>query len=229
MSLSDQDYRITEYLGQYISDHKKNFVEKVLSKRTRYLTIVLEDIYQSQNASAVVRTCECMGLQDIHIIENSTRYEVNRYVLKGSYKWVNIIRHKKPSSNNTELCFQRLRELGYTIYATDPSAANQSIHEIDLCQSKAAIVFGNELNGLSDYALDNADHRVRIPMYGFTESLNISASVAVSLSTLIPRLRSMPGIYELRSAEKDELRLSWYRKMVKKSTIIEKQFLKTIA
>lgn len=229
MLRSEQDYRITEYLSRYISDHKKHFVEKVLSERTRYLTIVLEDIYQSQNASAVVRTCECMGLQDIHIIENSTQYEVNRYVLKGSYKWVNLIRYKKARSNNTELCYQRLRESGYTIYATDPSGTNQSIQDIDISQSKAAIVFGNELNGLSDFAMQNADFRVRIPMYGFTESLNISASVAVCLSTLTPRLRSMPGLYELNQEEKDELRLSWYRKMVKKSSLIEKQFLKTIA
>ena len=229
MSLSEKDYRITEYLSQYISDHKKQFVEMVLSERTRYLTVVLEDIYQSQNASAVVRTCECMGLQDIHIIENSTQYEVNRYVLKGSYKWVNLIRYKKARLNNTELCYQRLRELGYTIYATDPSGANQSIHDVDLSRSKAALVFGNELNGLSDYALQNADFRVRIPMYGFTESLNISASVAVCLSALVPRLRSMPGLYELNREEKEELRLTWYRKMVKKSFLIEKQFLKTIA
>jgi tRNA (guanosine-2'-O-)-methyltransferase len=226
MALTTQELRLVEHLAQYISEHKKEVAEVVLNARTRHVTIVLENIYQAQNASATVRTGECMGLQDIHIIENTSKYEVNKYVLRGSYKWVNLIRYKDKQRNNTEVCFERLRAAGYRIYATDPSAA-MSIDEIPLTESKIALAFGNELNGLSDYALAHADEKVRIPMYGFTESLNISASVAVCLATLMPRLRGGEIDFGLTGDEKDVLRLEWYRKMVRGADIIEKQFSRT--
>jgi tRNA (guanosine-2'-O-)-methyltransferase len=225
MPLSPIEYRLTEHFAKYISEHKKEFVERVLRDRTRFITVVLEDIYQSQNASAAVRTCECFGVQDIHIIENTAKYEVNRGVLKGSYKWESLIRHRSPERNNTEMCYHQLRTNGYTIYATDPGAENIAIGEIDVYSGKAALVFGNEHLGLSAYALEQADHKVRIPMHGFTESLNISVSVAVCLATTMPRLRTNWDHCKLTPDEMDELRLTWYRKIVKRSDIIEKQFL----
>lgn len=227
MPLSRQEQLLLEHFAQYISGHKKSVLEKVLNERTRQVTVVLEDIFQSQNASAAVRTCECMGIQDIHIIENTTRYEVNKYVLKGSYKWENLIRYKRKGINNTEACFAALKERGYTLYATDPAEDNMSVYDVDPCSGKVAFIFGNELEGLSPYALANADHRVRIPMYGFTESLNISASVAICLSSAIAKLKMGQEKFGLSVEEKDQLRLAWYRKMVKRSEIIEKEFLRT--
>ena len=226
MPLTDKEYKLTHHLSQYISVQKKEKTEEVLDGRTRYLTVVLEDIYQSHNASAVVRTCECMGIQDIHIIEDQNPYEVNRDVVKGSFKWENLIRYKASNTNNTESCFNTLRRNGYTICATDPSVDNMSIDEIDVSQSKIALVFGNELHGLSEYALKHADRLVKIPMVGFTESFNISVSVAVCLTKLIPKLDTTDNQYSLSKNEKDELRLSWYRRMVKRSEIIEKEFLR---
>lgn len=227
MPLSRQEQLLLEHFAQYISEHKKEFAEKVLTERTKQVTVVLEDIYQSQNASAALRTCECMGLQDIHIIENTTKYEVNKYVLKGSYKWLSLHRYKQKNKNNTEVCFRQLKDNGYTLYATDPGAESISVYDIDPCASKAAFIFGNELEGLSEYALTHADHRIKIPMYGFTESLNISASVAICLSAAISKLKSAQENYGLSVEEKDQLRLAWYRKMVKRSEIIEKEFLRT--
>ncbi|MBX2962882.1 MAG: RNA methyltransferase [Cyclobacteriaceae bacterium] len=217
---------LLEHFAQYISEHKKQLVEKILNERTRQITVVLEDIYQSQNASAAVRTCECMGIQDVHIIENSTTYEVNKYVLKGSYKWENLIRYKQSAVNNTEVCFKQLKDQGYTLYATDPKDENMSVYEIDPCANKVAFIFGNELEGLSAYALTHADHRVKIPMYGFTESLNISASVAICLSSALVKLKQSENQYSLSAEEKEHLRLLWYRKMVKRPDILEKEFLR---
>ncbi|MBX2966459.1 MAG: RNA methyltransferase [Cyclobacteriaceae bacterium] len=227
MPLTNQEQLLLEHFAQYISDHKKQFTEKVLAARTRQVTVVLEDIYQSQNASAALRTCECMGIQDIHIIENTTKYEVNKYVLKGSYKWLSLNRYKQKRINNTEACFRKLKENGYTLYATAPGDDNMSVYDVDPCTTKAAFIFGNELNGLSAYALAHADHRIKIPMYGFTESLNISASVAICLSAAIERLKHEQEKFGLSVEEKDRLRLDWYRKMVKRSEIIEKEFLRT--
>jgi tRNA (guanosine-2'-O-)-methyltransferase len=228
MEEKDKSKLLSEYYSRFVSEHKKAFVERVLDQRTRHITMVLEDIYQSQNASAVIRTCECMGIQDVHIIENDSKYTVNRRVLKGSYKWVDLIRHKGKTRNNTQACFDQLRARGYKIMATDPSPEGISIHDVSV-DDKIAIVMGNELHGTSSYAIENADMKVRIPMYGFTESLNISVSAAICLNSLVPALRSSEVNWQLTQTEKDEIRLGWLRKMVRNAEIVEREFLKSIA
>ena len=227
MNEKDKNKLLCKYFSRFVSDHKKEFVEKVLDQRTRHITMVLEDIYQSQNASAVIRTCECMGIQDVHIIENDSKYTVNRRVLKGSYKWVDLIRHRGKSRNNTEACFEHLRADGYRIAATDPSPEGISIHELSV-DEKIAIVMGNELHGTSSYALDHADMKINIPMYGFTESLNISVSAAICLNSLVPGLHNSEVNWHLSEEEKDDVRLRWLRKMVRNAEIMEKEFMKSI-
>jgi tRNA (guanosine-2'-O-)-methyltransferase len=227
MALTPQERLLIQHFAQYVSDHKKSFIQKVLSQRTRHVTVVLEDIYQSQNSSAVIRTCECMGVQDIHIVENTSSYQVNTRVLKGSNRWVNLNRYRSGNTNNTEACFKQLREQGYSIYAADPSENGISIHDIDVT-NKTAILFGNELRGVSDYSLQHCDQRVRIPMYGFTESMNISVSVAICLSTLIAKLHNSFEEFGLSEDEKETLVLNWYRKVVRKSDVIEREFLRSI-
>ncbi|MDZ7647981.1 MAG: RNA methyltransferase [Cytophagales bacterium] len=185
----------------------------------------MEEIYQSQNASAVIRTCECMGIQDIHFIENEVKYEVNKRVLKGSNKWIDIIKYK--NKNDAATCFQHLKSQGYKILVTDPSPDGVSIHDVPI-DNKIALVMGNELNGTSEFALSEADMKVHIPMYGFTESLNISVSAAVCLNTLIPKLHKSEVNWQLSMEEKDEIRLRWVRKMMKRPEIMEREFLKTI-
>ncbi len=222
--MTSEEKRISDHFSQFITDHKKVFIEKVLSQRTRHITLVLEDIYQSQNASAVVRTCECLGLQDIHIIEDESHYAVNKKVLKGANKWINLHRYKMKGSNNTEICFRQLRALGYLILVTDPSPDGMSITDIPI-DKKLAVVMGSEVHGASDFALANADQKVFIPMHGFTESLNISVSAAICLSTLLSKLRKLNSSWQLTYQEKEVLRLQWYRKVVRRSDLIEKEFL----
>ncbi len=226
--LSPAEQKLITHFSQYISDHKKEGVEKILSQRTRHVSVVLEDIFQSQNASAVVRTCECMGLQDVHIVENISKYHLNTRVLKGADKWMDMVRHREKNINNTETCFKALREKGYKILVTDPSADGSSIHDIDVENNKVALVFGNELRGTSQYAIEHGDQKIKIPMYGFTESLNISVSVAICLNVIINRLRASGSKFGLSDEEKEDIKLVWYRKIVKRSDIIEREFLRTI-
>lgn len=226
--MTHQEHKVLEHLSQFVSDHKKQFVEKVLNERTRHVTIILEDIYQSQNASAVIRTAECMGLQDIHIVENTAKYQLNIRVLKGSYKWMNLERYRTREVNNTKTCFERLKGEGYKILVADPAEDGVSIQDVPIDQGKIALLFGNELRGVSTYAQEHADQRIRIPMYGFTESLNISVSVAICMNTLITKLHAADNNFGLSEDEKDILRLNWFRKMVKKSDIIEREFVRSI-
>jgi tRNA (guanosine-2'-O-)-methyltransferase len=226
--MTDTDRKLLEHLSQFVSDHKKETIDHVLANRTRHVTVVLEDIFQSQNASAVVRTCECMGVQDIHMIESKAKYDVNVRVLKGSNKWMDIVRYRNKNEDNIANCFKGLKEKGYRLLVADPSAEGTSIHDIDVAEQKLALVFGNELRGLSTFAWDHADEKIRIPMFGFTESLNISVSVAISLSVLINKLRESGKDFGLSSEEKENLRLAWYRKIVRRSDTLEREFLRTI-
>jgi tRNA (guanosine-2'-O-)-methyltransferase len=184
----------------------------------------MEDIFQSQNASAVVRTCECFGVQDIHIIQNAAKYSVNPRVLKGSHKWLNLKHYRKKQVNNAEACFDTLRQAGYQIVVTAPTPDCLPIDELPIGQ-KIAIVMGNELHGSSDWAMEHADLKVKIPMVGFTESLNISVSAAICLHTVLPKVRASDTDWRLTQPEKDEIRLNWYRAVVRRSALIEKEFL----
>lgn len=223
----EKNQLLVEYFSRYVTDHKKEFIEKVLRQRTKYVTLVLEDIFQSQNASAVVRTCECMGLQEIHIIEDESKYEVNKRVLKGANKWIDLKRYKLKGFNNAEICFRTLKKEGYKILVTDPDPDGKPIQEIDLNQ-KVAFVMGNELKGISTFALEQADEKVHIPMYGFTESLNISVSAAICLSTTISKLHASEINWQLTEEEKAIIRLNWLRKIVRRSDLLEKEFLRSI-
>lgn len=226
--MTEKEKLLLEHLARFVSEHKKDFIEKVLSVRTRHVTIVMEDIYQSQNASAVIRTAECMGLQDVHIVEQQSKYDINPRVLKGSNKWMTLHRYRDRRINNTEKCFEALHEQGYRILVTDPDPDGTPIDDVEVGEQKLALVYGNELRGVSDYAKQHADMRITIPMFGFTESLNISVSVAICLKTMISRLHQYEGNWKLTEDERERLRLDWYRKIVRRSELIEREFLRTI-
>ncbi len=215
---------LTNFLGRYLSDNRRLLIEKVLNDRTRHVTVVLEDIYQSQNGSAVIRTCECMGLQDVHVVENTSKYATNKKVLKGSNKWMDIVRHNKRHSDNLVACFEHLKTNDYRIYVTDP-AGGLSIEEVPV-GDKIALVMGNELRGASPAALALAHERVTIPMYGFTESLNISVSAAICLHAIMPRLRASDVQWQLAEEEKAMLRYQWYKKCLRNAELLEKEFWK---
>ena len=226
--MTEEEKKVFNHLAQFVSDHKKAFIEKVLGHRTRYITVVLENIYQSQNASAAIRTCECMGLQDIHIVEDTAKYHLNIRVLKGSYKWMDLHRYRDRHVNNTEVCFNRLRKDGYRILVADPAEDGVSIDELDVSAGKMALVFGNELRGASQYSLTHGDQKVRIPMFGFTESLNVSVSVAICLNSTLRNLRQSETSIGLTEDEQNTVRLAWYRKIVRRSDLLEREFLRTI-
>lgn len=216
--------KLLDFLMEYITPNKKKKFEEVLSYRTRHLAVVLEDLYQPHNASAVLRTCDCTGIQDVHIIENRNEYQVNRDVALGSSKWLNLIKFSE-TDNNTLSAFEYLRNKGYRIVATSPHRSDVELHDLDI-REKTALVFGTELEGLSEVALDNADAYVKIPMYGFTESYNISVSAAIILSTLTHKLRSSEIKWQLSESEKTQIKLNWAASVLKKYDSFEKQFFK---
>ncbi len=215
---------LLEYMQQFITEERKQLFEKILNYRTRHITVVLEDIYQPHNASAVLRSCDLTGVQDVHIIENKNKYDVNPDVALGSFKWLNLIKYND-TEDNTLPAFQKLKDQGYRIIATTPHKDEQTLDTIPL-EGKMALVFGTELTGLSKTAIDHADEYLKIPMYGFTESYNISVSAALILFTLTERLRQSDIPWQLSEKEKLDIRLEWVKRTLRKADIYEKEFLK---
>lgn len=215
---------LIEYLSGFVSENRASKFKDVVQFRTRHITVVLEDIYQSHNASAVLRSCDCFGIQDVHIIENKNKYTINPDVTLGSSKWLNLYKYNK-EENNTLSCINTLKKQGYKIVATTPHEKDCTLEELQI-DTKTALIFGTEIDGISSIAKDNADEFVKIPMFGFTESLNISVSAAICLHTLIGKMHLSPIEWGLTEEEKTELLLSWLKSSINKSELIEQEFQK---
>jgi len=216
--------KLIEYLQQFVTSRRLETINRVLDKRTRYLSVVLEDLYQPHNASAVLRSCDGFGIQDMHIIENENRFRPAKGVTIGSDQWITQHKYNIEGKNNTERCYQRLRDKGYRIIATTPHEEDVTIDELPL-EQKTALVFGSELTGLTDYAMDHADGYARIAMEGFSESFNISVSAALCLYELSTRMRRQQNKWSLTETEKMDLRLEWLRTSIREVRMIERRFL----
>ena len=216
-------YKRIEYLKQFITLRRWRLFEKVIEFRTRYITLVLEDIYQPHNASAVLRSCEVLGIQDVHIIENRNRYHVNTEVSLGAQKWLNLYKYNS-QEDNTLATINHLRSLGYRIVATTPHKNDVELKEFDLTKGKIALFFGSELLGLTKTVLQNADEFLKIQMYGFTESFNISVSAAIILHYLTARLRASNLPWQLNDYEKQLILFQWLKNSIRNS----EQLLKRI-
>lgn len=213
---------LIKYLSSFVTEARLKRFEEVLKNRTRYIAIGLENIYQPHNASAVLRSCDCFGIQDVHIIENENKYNFNPDVSLGSEKWLTLQRYTDAQSLDN--CINTLRAKGYAIAVTSLHKDNYNIEEVPLL-NKTALFFGTEMRGATDELESKADMFVKIPMMGFTESFNISVAAALSMYVLSLRLRKEHIAWELNEAEKEELRLQWLRKTIPKVELLEKDFL----
>lgn len=216
------DKKLLAYLEDYLTDKRKDTFAKVLSNRTRHFTVVLEDIYQPHNASAVVRTCDIFGVQDIHVIENRYVNRVSKYVAKGSQKWITSKRYKS-DGNNTQICINNLKNKGYQIIGTSPHYNSSLLENFDFTK-KSAFVFGAEAEGISDTIKEQADGFLKIPMVGFTESLNISVAAAIILQDVTTKLRNSDVNWQLSQEEKETLYFDWVKKTIKNVEKIEKHY-----
>lgn len=216
--------KLIQYLSEFITPERLTLFNKILSLRTNYLTVVLEDIYQTQNASAVVRTAECFGIQNIHVIENTHVFQFNKDVVRGASNWVTVNRYNQTAMNTPET-LQKLRQEGYRIVVATPHEHDVDLEDFDLEKGKAAIVFGCERPGLTEWAKKEADEFMKIPMVGFTESLNVSVAVSVVLHHLTHQLRNNPSIdWQVADNEKQKIMLDWLRTSIKRVDLLEKKF-----
>lgn len=223
--MNENNEAIIDYLLEFVTEARLNTLRQVLQQRTRYLTVVLEDLYQPQNASAVLRSCDGFGVQDVHIVENYNDFTPTKGVTMGADQWLTLNWYNRVGEDNTRRCYRALRRDGYRVIALSPHVDDVKIGDLSLDQ-KTALVFGAEMKGLSSTAMEEADGYAKIPMVGFSESFNISVSAAVTLYETTRRLRRdiEPQAWRLSEGERADLLLEWLRKSIRGSEFLEKRF-----
>jgi tRNA (guanosine-2'-O-)-methyltransferase len=213
---------LKKYLESFLSEERFARVNEVLSNRTKYITVVLEDLSNPLNANAAVRTLDCFGIQDLHVIENKHLFERDKQTSKGAIKWVDVYKHTD-KEENTKKCLEGLKAKGYKIISTSPHAT-KSIYDIDF-STPLAFVFGNESDGISEDVKQNTDEFVSLPMYGFAESFNISVSVAMTLQMARRRIEELNIDWKLTDEEYLKIYDEWLMKSVNNSELISKRYL----
>lgn len=216
VSMVDLDY--LKYLEEFLTENRKERFLQVLENRTNHFTIAMEDVYQLHNTSAVMRSCEVFGIQELNVVEQKFGKRIDTEIAMGAQKWVDINRF-----NSMQNCMDSLREKGYQIIATTPHIDSCMLHEFDITK-RSAIFFGTEKEGLSPEVIAQADGYLKIPMVGFTESLNISVSAAIIIQDITTRLRQSNLNWKLTADEILEKRLAWAKNSIKDSKRIEARY-----
>ncbi len=214
-----------EYLSTFITEKRLERIKEVAAKRTRHFAVVLENIYQGHNASAVLRTCDCFGVQNIFVVENINNFSPNEEIALGAEKWLSI--NHFDDENAIEKCYAELRKNNYLIAATTPHGNSVSINDLDVGKP-LALVFGTEKEGLSQKAIKEADFTVQLPMYGFTESFNISVSAALFMQKIIDLSEKQSINRFINAEEQKKLIAQWILNTVSDPKGIMKNYLKNI-
>ncbi len=217
-----QDKNYLTYLEAMVTENRKTGFLNVLQNRTRHFTIVVEDLYQLHNTSAVMRSCEVFGIQDLHVIEQRFGKRIDKEIAMGAEKWVDIHRY-----NSNKSCVDNLRDKGYQIVATTPHSDAAYLSDFDISKP-SALFFGTEKLGLSEEVMAQADAFIKIPMVGFTESLNISVSAAIIIQDIASRLRRSSIKWKLTEEEILEKRIDWCRKTIKDIDRVTQRYLEKI-
>lgn len=213
------------YLSQFVTARRQRRMDDVLAWRTRHLTVALEDVYQPHNASAVLRSCEIFGIQDVHVVEGINHFRPNKGVALGASQWLTLHRYTGEVGESTRCCLRRLKAQGYRIAATTLQEDGTPLTNLNL-DRPLALVFGAEQQGLSQEAHDLADAFLQLPMFGFTQSFNVSVTVALCLDNLVRRLHASKVRWQLSEEEKRDLRLEWLIQSATRGELIVRRFLR---
>ncbi len=212
------DLKLLEYLESHLTANRKQRFKEVLAQRTKHFTVATEDVYQLHNTSAVIRTCDVFGIQEVNIVEEINSKRIDREIAMGAQKWVDLNRYHTVKS-----CLKDLKLKGYQIVATTPHAEDCDLMDFDVTK-RSCFFFGRETQGLSQQVIDEADCFLKIPMVGFTESLNISVSAAIILQHVTARLRKSKLNWQLTEEERIEKRFDWIKKTLKNYDALVKRY-----
>lgn len=194
---------IVQQLLQKFSSEKAHSIAKILAARTYHITLVLEDLFHEHHVATMIRTAECFGIQDAHLIKVRHQIPLFNSISKGAQQWVSI--HEYSSS---KACLSALKSQGYKIVATVPDNNALALHELPL-EHKIALCFGTERQGLTADVLEQADYRITIPMKGFTQSFNVAQSASIIMYDVIRRLEQSSINWTASNEEQYALLQKW--------------------
>ena len=215
------DIELLHHLETYLTDHRKERFSTVISQRTKHFTVATEDVFQLHNTSAVMRSCDVFGIQELNIVEERNSKSIDREIAMGAQKWVDLNRY-----HSVKDCIKDLKSKNYQIVATTPHTNDCVLHEFDVTK-KSCFFFGRETEGLSQEVLNEADCFLKIPMAGFTESLNISVSAAIVLQHVTSKLKQTDIDWQLTEIEQLEKRMDWCKNTIKSHKEIIEHFYET--
>ena len=193
-----------DYLTKFITDERREVLERTVNSRTHYMRILTENMFHPQNASAIMRHCEAFGIQQIHTVEDRCKFDPSVNIVRGTQKWVDVEHH-----DTTAEALAALKAEGYRIVATTPHRCSATPETFDVTKGKFALVFGTEHAGISDEVIAAADDFLMIPMCGMVESLNVSASAAILIYMLSERIRQTVEGWQLSDEQKLKLLTRW--------------------
>lgn len=220
------DKEVLQEFHKIISENKIELFQNIAAKRTKHLTVVMENIHHDHNASAVLRTCDCFGIQEMYTIEKNHSYKIQRDIARGAGNWVDLISYNQ-KEDPEEQCIQDLKAKGYKIIAACPHENDYDLNDLPI-DEKTAIVLGTEWDGVSEKMKEMADGFVKIPMFGFTESFNVSVSAALILQDLRTRLNKSKLNFLLTEEEQIKLQISWCTKIIRNGEGLEKEIRKRL-
>lgn len=214
-----QDDDLLTYLEGYLTEERKQRFLEVLQNRTKFLTVAIEDVYQMHNTSAIMRSCDVFGVQEVHVVEDRFQKRLDKNIAVGAEQWVDMHKYEDASE-----CISKLRQSGYQIIATTPHNDSQLLPDF-FPKKKTAVFFGTEKEGLSEEVMQQADGYLKIPMVGFSESLNVSVSAAIIIQDLAQKIRKSNVDWQLSQDEILEKRLDWTKKSIKSVEAIIERYL----
>ena len=203
------DMDLLTYLEEFVSEERKQRFVEILANRTKYITVAIEDVFQLHNTSAILRSCDAFGIQELHVVEDRFGKRLDKNIAMGAEQWVDVQGYQTSSE-----CIDALKQKGYHIIATTPHHEAQLLPDFTP-ETPTALFFGTEKEGLSEEVMQKADGFLKIPMVGFSESLNVSVSAAIILEAVTQRIRNSDVPWQLSEKERLEKRFDWTKKSIK--------------
>ena len=222
---TDQKAELLAHVDTFLTDDRRIRLNSVLDNRTTHFCIAMEDLFYERNSGAIIRTADGYGIQNINVIEPSGSFKskVTNIISKGAEKWVTQKQFGDLQTGAKD-CINQLRKEGYQIVATTPHASGHTIHDFDITK-KSAFFLGAEKTGISEVVMEEADDYIAMPIFGFTESFNVSVANGILLHELINRLRKSDVDWHLNQEERNDLMLDWTLKSIVSSHLIALKFM----
>lgn len=219
------DPDLQAYVESFMMPARMESLKKTLENRTRRITLVAESLLDEHNIHALIRSSECFGLQDFHNIPyKNVNLKKNRSVNRGAFQWSHIYDYSE-FENSTLACIAQLRTMNYKVYAASSSQSYSYTPQTIPLDEPIAILLGNEKRGVTEEALSLCDGTIHIPMYGFTESFNVSVAGSLLLSPVVERLRQSVIDWSISDEEKRDLYFEWIWNSIKYPNVLYKEWL----